>query len=151
MKQVTILLRENVKDLGLVGDVVKVAAGYARNYLLPSRQAVQATPDNVKMMERRRVRMLAEMALKDEQIAEQIAAFGKLKLVATEKADETGSLYGSVTAARISELLIAAGHNVDEKSVRLEEPIKNVGTHEVPVHLFGEHYAGIQVVVEAIS
>lgn len=151
MKNVTILLRENVKDLGMVGDVVTVAAGYARNYLLPSRSAVQATPENVKMMERRRARMLAEMAAKEEQIAEQIAAFGKLKLVATEKADESGSLYGSVTAARIAELLSEAGHPMEEKSVRLEEPIKTLGTHEVPVHLFGEHYAGIQVVVEAAS
>ncbi len=151
MKNVTILLRESVKDLGIVGDVVTVAAGYARNYLLPSRYAVDATPENVKMMERRRVRVLADMAAKEEQIAELIAAFGKLKLVATEKADENGSLYGSVTAGRIAELLAAAGHEMDEKAVRLEEPIKTVGTHEVPVHLFGEHYAGIQVVVEAAS
>ena len=66
-----------------------------------------------------------------------------------EKADETGSLYGSVGAGRIAELLSAAGHATDEKDVRLDEPIKSVGTHEVPIHIFGEHYAGIRVMVEA--
>ena len=149
MKQVKVLLRENVSDLGMVGDVITVAAGYARNYLLPYRYAVDATAENVKMMERRRQRMIAEDVARETDIAEKIASLGKLKLVTREKADSSGSLYGSVGANRIAELLTENGHPTDEKAVRLDEPIKSVGTHEVPVHIFGEHYAGIQVVVEA--
>jgi large subunit ribosomal protein L9 len=149
MKNLSILLRENVDSLGRVGDVVSVAAGYARNYLLPYRLAVSATPENVKMMKRRGERLLAEDAAREADISAKIESLGKLKLSTTEKADDSGSLYGSVGAARIAELLTGAGHPTEEKDVRLEEPIKSVGTHEVPVHVFGAHYAGIQVVVEA--
>ena len=149
MKQVTVLLRERVDDLGGVGDVVKVAAGYARNYLLPYKLAVEATPENVKMLERRRARLEEELQRREAETSAKIESLGQLKLSTAEKADEGGTLYGSVGAARIAELLTAAGHPTDESDVRLDEPIKSLGTHEVPIHVFGEHYAAIQVVVEA--
>lgn len=149
MKNVTVLLREEVPNLGDVGDVVKVASGYARNYLLPYRYAVEATPYNVKMMERRRARVIAEREAREADIAEKIESLGRLMLRTAEKADDGGTLYGSVGAARIAELLTEAGHPTAEKDVRIDEPIKTLGTHEVPVHIFGEHYAGIQIVVEA--
>ncbi|HED64391.1 MAG TPA: 50S ribosomal protein L9 [Planctomycetes bacterium] len=149
MKQVTVLLREMVQDLGGVGDVVRVAPGYARNYLLPYKLAVEATPENVKMLERRRARLEEELQQREAETSAKIESLGRLKLSTAEKADETGTLYGSVGAARIAELLTAAGHATEEKDVRLDEPIKSVGTHEVPIHVFGEHYAAIQVVVES--
>lgn len=149
MKQVTVLLRERVEDLGGVGDVVTVAAGYARNYLLPFRLAVEATPENVKMLERRRARLEEELLRREAETSAKIESLGQLKLSTKEKADESGTLYGSVGAARIAELLRAAGHPTDESDVRLDEPIKSLGTHEVPIHVFGEHYAAIQVVVES--
>ena len=149
MKNVEILLRERVSDLGEVGDVVKVAAGYARNYLVPHGFAVEATPENVKMMQRRRERLDAENAQREADISAKIEALGNLKLTTTGKADESGTLYGSVGAAQIAELLTTAGHATDEKDVRLDEPIKSLGTHEVPIHVFGEHYAGIQIVVQS--
>ena len=149
MKNMKVLLRENVADLGGIGEVVDVAAGYARNYLLPHRKAIEATPENVKMLERRRLRYLAEVEARESEISAKIESLGRLKLVATEKADETGSLYGSVGPARIAELLSSAGHPTEEKDVRLDDPIKSVGTHEIPIHIFGEHYAGIQVIVES--
>lgn len=148
MKNVKILLRENVDDLGMIGDVVSVAPGYARNYLFPSRSAVEATPENVKMMERRRVRYEASMVAQEAEISAKIESLGNLTLSTKEKADETGTLYGSVGAQKIAELLTAAGHPTAEKDVRIDEPIKAVGTHEVPIHIRGEHYAGIQVVVQ---
>jgi len=149
MKNVKVLLRENVDDLGEIGEVIRVAPGFARNYLFPFKKAIEATPENVKMMERKRQRHLAELQARESEISAKIEALGKVKLLAKEKADESGSLYGSVGAARIAELLAAAGYPTEEKDVRLDEPIKSLGTHEVPIHVFGEHYAGIQIVVES--
>ena len=151
MANVKILLRENVQDLGLIGDVVEVAPGYARNFLLPRKLAVAATSENIRAMERRRARWEAEEAARQADIQTKIEALGRVKLETTEKADDTGSLYGSVGAAVIATLLSEAGFPTEEKAVRLDEPIKSVGTHEVPVHIHGEHYAGIQVVVHAAS
>ena len=148
MKTVKILLRENVDELGTIGDVVSVAPGYARNYLFPRRMAVEATPENVKMMERRRRRYEAAVVAQEAEVSAKLESLGQLKLVTKEKADDTGTLYGSVGAHRIAELLTAAGHPTDERNVRLDEPIKSLGAHEVPIHVHGEHYAGIQVVVE---
>ncbi len=149
MKNVKVLLRENVRDLGMIGEVVTVARGYARNYLLPHRMAVEATPENAKIMERRRARYEAELVAREADISAKIESLGRLKVTTSEKSDETGTLYGSVGAARIAELLTAAGHPTDERDVRVDEAIKSVGTYEIPVHIFGEHYAGIQLIVEA--
>ena len=86
---------------------------------------------------------------REAQISARIEALGKITLQVVEKADETGTLYGSVGPAAIVKLLAKAGVTLEEKDIRLEEHIKSVGTHEVPIHVYGEHYAGIQIVVEA--
>ena len=151
MQKVTVLLKENVESLGLIGDVVRVTPGYARNFLFPRGYAIVANPENVKVMERRRVRYEAEQAAREADMQKKIEALGKVRLVTREKADETGSLYGSVSAAVVARLLVEQGYAIAEKDVRLEEPLKTVGTHEIPIHVYGEHYAGIQLVVEATS
>ena len=151
MRNVKVLLRENVDNLGTVGEVVTVAPGYARNYLIPQRVAIEATPENVKSLERRRERMQAELAAREAEVNARIEVLGRVRLATSEKADETGSLYGSVNAAVVARLLTEAGYPVDEKDVRLDEPIKTVGAHEVPIHVHGEHYAGVQLMVEAES
>jgi large subunit ribosomal protein L9 len=149
MKNQNVLLRENVPALGRIGEVVRVRTGYARNYLMPRKLAVEATPENVRLMERRRVRVEAEEKQREADITARIEALGKITLSVVEKADATGTLYGSVGPATIVKLLARAGVELDEKAIRLEEPIKSVGTHEIPIHVWGEHYAGIQIVVEA--
>lgn len=149
MKNLQLLLRENVPALGRIGEIVRVRQGYARNYLLPRKLAVEATPDNVRAMEKKRVRAEAEEKAREAQISARIETLGKITLSVVEKADASGTLYGSVGAATIVKLLARAGVETEEKDIRLEEPIKSVGTHEVPIHVFGEHYAGIQIVVEA--
>jgi large subunit ribosomal protein L9 len=151
MKNLQVLLRENVSSLGRIGEVVRVRSGYARNYLMPRKLAVEATPENVRLMERRRVRVEAEEQQREADMSKRIEALGNITLSVSEKADASGTLYGSVGAATIVKLLAKAGVEIDEKAVRLEEPIKSVGTHEVPIHVWGEHYAGIQIVVEAES
>ena len=149
MKSMEVLLREHVKDLGICGDVVRVAPGYARIYLLPQRLAVPATEDNRRQMTRRAARMAAELEAHAEQISGAVETLSNLSVKTTQKADEQGHLYGSVTAALVAELCAAAGTPVDEKDVRLETHIKTVGEHAVQVHVHGEHHATITVIVEA--
>lgn len=149
MRKLQVLLRENVPDLGKIGDVVHVAPGYARNYLVPRKIAIEATPENVKMMERRRVRYEASEVAKAAEVEERIAALGRVRLSTSQKADETGTLYGSVNAQAVVALLQKEGFAIDERDIRLDEPIKTVGEHEVPIHIHGEHYASVQLVVEA--
>jgi len=149
MKNLQVLLRENVPSLGHIGEVVRVRQGYARNYLLPRKLAVDATPENVRLMERKRVRVEADEKAREAQISARLDALGKITLRVVEKADASGTLYGSVAASTIVKLLAKAGVQVEEKDIRLEEPIKSVGSHEIPIHVWGEHYAGIQIVVES--
>ena len=149
MKRVEVLLRDNVPNLGRCGDVVAVAAGYARNYLMPRRIAVPATADNVKVMQRRKVRLEAEEAALMADIEARINALQNVSLAAAERADDNGHLFGSVSASTIAKLLSEKGFATEERDVRLEHPIKSVGTHEVPIHVHGEHTATVTVEVSA--
>lgn len=147
MKNTQVLLRQSVEHLGIVGEVVSVAPGYARNYLLPQLLAVDATPENIKMLERHKVRYQAEIAQLEQDIVKKIERLSQVQLSVSEKADESGTLYGSVGSGTIAKLLSEAGYPTGEKDVRLGEPIKKIGTHEVSIHIHGEHFAGIQVTV----
>ena len=149
MKSVEVLLRDHVPNLGKCGDVVKVAPGYARNFLIPRRIAIEATAENKRMMMRRRERLDIEEAARSAEIQAKVEALSALTVQTSERADENGHLYGSVTAHRIAELVTEKGFPIDERHVRVGEHIKSVGTHEVQVHVHGEHYASISVVVEA--
>lgn len=149
MKTIEVLLREHVKTLGRCGEVVRVKAGYARNYLLPQRIAVQATDENKKMMARRAVRLDAEEAKLNEQVDATIASLTGLRLETKSRADDHGHLYGSVSAANVVELLKAKGHEFAEKAVRMDHPIKSVGEHEVAIHIHDDKNATVTVAVEA--
>lgn len=149
MKKMEVLLRDNVPTLGRCGEVVAVAAGYARNYLLPRRMAVMATPDNVKMMQRRKVRLDAEEATLMADIESRRQVLEGLSLMTAERADDQGHLFGSVNAGAIAKLLVEKGVETDEKHVRLDLPIKTVGVHEVLIHVHGEHTATVNVEVTA--
>jgi large subunit ribosomal protein L9 len=148
MKSVEVLLRENLPKLGRCGDVVKVRSGFARNYLFPRRLAIQATPDNKKAMERRRLRLDAEEAERAAEIETRLLVLQAVKLETREKADESGRLYGSVGSAKIAALLQAQGKRVEEADVRLEAPIKTIGMHPVRVHVHGERYAELSIDVQ---
>src|SRR5262245_11753383 len=108
MKNLHLLLRENVESLGKIGEVVRVRPGYARNYLMPRKLAVEATPENVRLMERKRARVEAEETKREAEVGERIETLGKITLSVVEKADATGTLYGSVSAATIVKLLAKA-------------------------------------------
>lgn len=145
--RVEVLLREHVSNLGRCGDVVQVASGYARNYLLPRKLAIQATEDNKRSMLRRRSRLDADEARKAKETLARVETLSGVVLKTSGRSDESGHLFGSVNAARISELLASAGHAVALDDVRLEAPLKTVGTHVVRIHVHGETFAEIRVEV----
>lgn len=147
--KVEVLLRDNIKTLGRCGDVVKVTQGYARNYLLPRRLAVAANEENKKAMARRRAILDVEEAKRDAEIVSRVASLNGIMVATKVKADENGHLYGSVNAGTIAALLERAGHRYEEKAIRIDTPIKTVGTHPVKVHVHGDHFAEVKVVVEA--
>jgi large subunit ribosomal protein L9 len=142
-----VILREHVEHLGRRGDVVKVADGYARNYLLPRKLALTVTEGNRKQIERER--HVADKREADERVAaEAVAArLAGLEIAIARRVGETNALYGSVTSADIADALAAKGVEVDRRRVQLAEPIKQLGDFEVPVRLHREVTATVKVVV----
>ena len=146
-RNVEVLLRENVKDLGRCGDVVRVSPGYARNFLLPRQIAMQATDDNKRAMAKRRVVLDAVEAKRTAEFEALVGSLSGIQLQTAAKADDQGHLFGSVSAAQIVEMLQTMGHTFEEKAVRLDAPIKTVGTHPVKLHVHGDMHAEILVIV----
>jgi large subunit ribosomal protein L9 len=146
---VKVILREHVDQLGEQGEIVTVAAGYARNYLLPKGLAYEATPGNLKQIElQRRVwdaRESREVG-EAEALAERIAT---TELVISKKAGESGTLYGSVTSGDIADLLSAKGIEVERKRIVLTEPIKSLGEHEIQIKIHRKVDGKAQLVVVA--
>ncbi len=130
-----VILREDIEKLGTRGQVVKVAAGYARNYLLPKRLAVAATESNKKIVEQERQAHLRRDA-KDLGDAQELAKIMAARASPSrQKAGENDQLFGSVTSKDIAELLEKQNYTVDRRKIQLEEPIKQLGEHKVPVRL----------------
>ena len=142
-----VILREHVENLGQRGDVVKVAAGYARNYLLPRKLALTVTEGNRKQIDRER--KVADMREAEErQGAEAIAArLADVEISIARRVGETEALYGSVTSADISESLAAKGFEVERRKIHLAEPIKQLGEFQVPIRLHRDVSATVKVVV----
>jgi large subunit ribosomal protein L9 len=144
-----VILREHVDNVGRRGDIVQVADGYARNYLLPRKLALVATAGNRKQVERERAR-LETLEAEEKKVAEAIAArLATVEVVIARRVGETEALYGSVTTADIAEALAAKGFDIDRRKLQLAEPIKRVGDVEVPVRLHREVTAPVKVSVVA--
>lgn len=144
-----VILREDVDKLGKAGDVVKVAPGYGRNFLLPKKIAIEATPGNVKIMEIERLAQ-ARRDQRDKESASLLAReIVKVVVNIRRKAGEGGTLYGSVTAIDIADFLITHKIDIDKRKIQLEDPIKTVGEYQVPIRLHREVTVPIRVVVEA--
>ena len=143
-----VILLENIEKLGSRGQVVKVADGYGRNYLLPKNLAVAATSQNRKRMEQQRVRFL-KLEAKEKGDAEDLAKLLLgVSVTLTRKSGEKGTLFGSVTAIDIAEKLAAQGYNIDRHKIALDSPLKILGEYEVPIKLHREVTAFIKVRVE---
>jgi large subunit ribosomal protein L9 len=133
-----VLLREDIDNLGARGEIVRVKAGYARNYLLPRKLAVEATVNNVRQIDGERA-ALAKREAKDRSSAElQADALRKLNLKFERRIGEAGVLYGSVTSMDIAHELKEQGFEIDRRKIVLREPIKRFGSYEVPVRLHRE-------------
>jgi large subunit ribosomal protein L9 len=133
-----VILREHVDNLGRRGEIVKVADGYARNYLLPRKLALPVTESNKKHVERERRKLEAREAEEKSQ-AEAIAArLSTVDIVIARRVGETEQLYGSVTAADITEFLTNKGFEIDRRKIILPEPLKTIGDHDVPLKLHRE-------------
>jgi large subunit ribosomal protein L9 len=138
MAHTKVLLREDVDDLGARGEIVRVRAGYARNYLLPRNLAVQATTGNVKGIEQERAALLKKEAKERATAEAQSQQIGSLELEFRRKAGEQGALYGSVTSMDLAEALKERGHEIDRHRIHLREPLKRLGDYTVPVRLHRE-------------
>lgn len=144
-----LILKENIETLGGIGDIVKVAPGYARNFLLPKGLAVEATEKNAKQLEHHK-RQLAYKKNKAIESARILA--GKLEalsIVLTHKAGEEGKLYGAVTNIEIAAALKEKGFDIDRKVINLHDPIKHLGDYTVSTKIHPEVSANIKVTVAA--
>jgi large subunit ribosomal protein L9 len=144
-----IILREDVDKLGARGQVVKVTAGYARNFLLPKRLAVAATDANKKIVEQeRQAHLRKEVVLKTE--AEELAKLlAAVKISIPRKAGENGQLFGSVTAGDIADALEAQKFNIDRRKIQLDEAIRALGDYKIAIRLQREVTAEVAVSVVA--
>ncbi len=144
-----VILREDVADLGSVGDVVKVKPGFARNYLLPRGLAIVADKRNVRVLEHQK-RLAADKRERDRRHAQTLAdRVSSLRVIIKARAGEEGKLFGSVTNLDIERALAEQGHVIERRRIRLEEPIKSIGEHVVPVHLAAGVKSTVTVIVEA--
>jgi large subunit ribosomal protein L9 len=138
MATTTVLLREDIETLGGRGEIVKVKAGYARNYLLPQGLASLATKGNIKQIENEREALLKKAAQEKSTAEAQASQMGDISLTFTRKVGETGHLFGSVTSMDITEALKEKGYEIDRRQVNLKDVIKETGEFTVPVKLHRE-------------
>lgn len=146
-----LLLSEDVKDLGLAGDIVSVANGYGRNYLLPRKLAVEVTAANLKQIESvKKVRAAREMErVKDlRMLAERVAA---VDITIKERVSDADTLYGSVTAKQLVDTLAAEGIVLEPEMIKLDEPIKTLGVHRVRIRMHPEVETELKVWVVGLN
>jgi large subunit ribosomal protein L9 len=133
-----IILRQAVDSLGHTGDIVKVSAGYARNFLLPRGLAYEATPGNKKRLEQERVRLEAAEGERRGKASELATRVEQVSLTFSARVGEEGKLFGSVTAADIAHELEKQGLHIEKRQIDLHEPIKALGVYRVPVRLHAD-------------
>lgn len=144
-----VILKEDVANLGHRGDVVKVADGYGRNFLLPRKLALQATLANKAVIEQMKAAAARRSAEEKVQAQELVAKLEPVTLTFTRKSGENGQLFGSVTTADIAQELATKGFEIDRRKVQLSEPIKSLGDFTVSVKLHREVTAHVRVHVVA--
>jgi large subunit ribosomal protein L9 len=143
-----VILKEDVTKLGHRGDVVKVADGYGRNYLLPGKLAIEATAANKAVIEQMKgsaIRKLAKEKIESEELAKKLEA---VELVFERKVGENDHLFGSVTSSDIAQQLEQKGYTIDRRKISLEEPLKTLGEFYVPIKLHREVTSHLKVTVK---
>ena len=143
-----IILQEDVEKLGHRGQVVEVAEGYARNYLLPRKLALPVSAGNLKQLEQIKRSLAKREATERDGAQKQAELLAALTVEFARKAGENDQMFGSVTAADIAEALAAQGYTVDKRRIQLDQPIKTLGEYQVPAKLHREVTASVKVVVK---
>ena len=140
-----VILQRDWEDLGLEGDIIEVARGYARNFLIPKGIAVEATPPNIKAFEQKKKKIEARRAREKEQALRLKDKIEEMEIVLKKKAGEEDKLYGSVTNMDIALELEKAGISIDRKKILLDKPIKSLGEFTVPIKLYPEVVANLKL------
>jgi large subunit ribosomal protein L9 len=143
-----IILQEDIEKLGHRGDVVTVKPGYARNFLLPQKLAVEATAGNLKAIERLRTSLAKKTATEQQAAEKQATLLNGVSLKFTRKTGENDQMFGSVTTADIAEGLAAQGFKIDKRQVHVAEPIKTIGEFPVTIKVFRDITSTVHVHVE---
>jgi large subunit ribosomal protein L9 len=143
-----IILQEEVEKLGTRGEVVEVAEGYARNFLLPRKLALEATPGNMKRLEKMRVTFAKKEATEKQDAQTLAELLAGVSLEFARKAGDNDQLFGSVTSGDVSEALAAKGFTVEKRKIQLVDAIKTIGEFEIPVKLHREVSATLKVTVQ---
>jgi len=143
-----VILRETIDSLGRAGQVVKVAEGYARNYLLPRKLAYVATPGNLKVIESERNSLLRKDAKQKEDSEKLQQLLDKVEITIRRKVGEHDTLYGSVTNSDVAEELQKKGFEVEKRKIHMDDHIKTVGEFSIPIRLFKDVTAHIKLKVE---
>ena len=146
-----IILQEDIDKLGHRGDIVTVKPGYARNFLLPRKLAIEATSGNMKALERIRTSLAKKTATELEAAQKQAALINGVALRFTRKTGENDQLFGSVTSADIAEALAAQGFKIDKRQVQLRESVKALGEYPVTIKIFRDVIAEVKAQVEKES
>lgn len=149
MAHTTVLLREDIDTVGGRGEIVRVRAGYARNFLLPQGIATLATKGNVKQIEQERAALLKKAAIEKATAEAQREQMENISLEFERKAGEQGTLFGSITSMDIAEALQAKGYEIDRRKIALRQPIKETGEYTVHVKLHREVSLPVAVIVTA--
>ena len=144
-----VILKEDVNKLGHRGDVVKVADGYGRNFLLPKKLAMEATAANKVVIEQMKQAAVRQSAREKSEAELLVKQLNQVELVFQRKVGENDHLFGSVTSAEIAQQLEHKGFNIDRRKLQLEEPLRQLGEFHVPVKLHREVTAHIKVTVKA--
>jgi large subunit ribosomal protein L9 len=148
-KNIELLLLESVENLGLVGDVVKVKPGFARNYLLPHGVAVPPSASKVEALKDARTRAHAELAALRAEREKLVELMAEVSVTLERSCNDQGALYGSVTHRDISDALVEGGWSVDVRSVRLAHPIRRIGVYPVPLQFDRDLRAEVTVIVQS--
>jgi len=149
MANITVLLRDDIETLGGRGEIVKVRAGYARNYLLPQKLATLATKGNVKQIEGERASLLRKAAVEKATADAQKEQMSSIVLTFERKAGEGGTLFGSVTSMDVAEAIQAKGYEIDRRKIVLKDAIKETGEYTVKIKLHREVVLELPVTVTA--
>ena len=140
-----VILKEDIKGVGKLGEIINVAEGYGRNFLIPRKKAVEATPENMKVMEREKKKIDAQLKASIHEAEELQKKVNESSVTIARQVGEGEKMFGSVTSADIEEVLVKEGINIDKKQIHLDKPIKELGLFHVPVKIQQDVTADLKV------